>query len=115
MKDFTLTVTGKHLEKALEIRKADPYFFQSYLSSNCVIAQAAKEHFGQDEMISMGISALFCGKNLYACPQATRITAVAINDKNKDQLLALLPLTLEFTYIPKEKDNITDKYSKYLQ
>lgn len=97
MKNFKLGITEKHLEKALLNEKADPLVFVIEICKQCVIAEAAKEHFGSDD-VGMGFTELRHADDFYICEKAMIITRNEINERSSTRIRALLPLTLDFNY-----------------
>lgn len=95
MKDFTVTVTEKHLDATLESKKTDPYFNLNICKS-CMIAKAIEELFPDSRYVSMGISILQIESRFYECTEARKLTVFVIAEINREIIKKLVPLTLKF-------------------
>lgn len=98
---FSLHLTMDHFDRAIAAQidnKRDPF----ELCTKCVIAQAARDMFG-DKFVLMGTITMRFNDGpdksnvWYKCESARKITTAGINEETRNYFSSILPLTLEFT------------------
>jgi hypothetical protein len=96
---FSLHLTMEHFDRAIaaKIDKCNPFD----LCTQCVIAQAARDMFGDKFSLMGTITMRFNGSDnssvWYKCESARKITTAGISEETRNYFSSILPLTLDFT------------------